>query len=45
MKSEFTAETRPRSSLGVPSWESVIRITTLTLSADPATPSARNERR
>ena len=43
MKMELTAATRPRMSSGVSSWSSVIRVTTLTLSAAPVTMRAPME--
>jgi hypothetical protein len=43
MNTEFTALTRPRISSGVSTCTSVIRITTLTMSAPPLTASAASE--
>jgi hypothetical protein len=43
MKMLFTAPTRPRSSSGVRIWTSVLRTTTLTLSAAPSTRSAASD--
>ncbi len=40
---KFTAETRPRSASGVPSWMMIWRATMLTSSAMPATTSEANE--